>query len=172
MEGNRGETNLAMNATAKLTELMDSMEMESEDWVYRYDRQSGKLAMVERSVYDAVEAAEDDELDDSDEFVVVAQAMVEDSGERFIELPDKFEFHEYHQMERFIRRVEDQRIADDLWRAIKGKGAFRYFKDTAARHELLDAWYRFREEAAKAFVICWAEEHEVPYEDDTALRLK
>ncbi|MBK8475769.1 MAG: hypothetical protein IPL39_05505 [Opitutaceae bacterium] len=161
-----------MKATAKLTELMDSMEMQSEDWLYRYDRKTGKVAMVERSTYHAIEAQEDEDLDESDEEVVLARAMVEDAKGRFIDLPDKFDFHEYHQMERFIRTVEDAAVADELWRAIKGKGAFRYFKDVAARHGLLDAWYRFLDEAAKAFVIRWAEFNEVPFEDDTAGRRK
>lgn len=159
-----------MNATAKLTELMDSMEMQSEDWLYRYDRKTGKVAMVEQSTYHAIDAQEDEDLDESDEEVVLARAMVEDAKGRFIDPPDKFEFHEYHQMERFIGTVEETSVADELWRAIKGKGAFRYFKDVAERHDLLDAWYRFRDEAAKAFVIRWAEFNEVPYEDDTAKR--
>ncbi len=159
-----------MTATTKLTELMDSMEMQSEEWIYRYDRQTGHVAMVERSTYSAIEEGDDDGLDPADEEVVLARAMVEDNGERFLELPDKFDFHEYRQMERFIGTLEDARVAEDLWRAIKGKGAFRFFRDTAARHGVLDAWYRFRDERAKQFVIGWAEAHEVPYEDDTTRR--
>lgn len=160
-----------MNATAKLTELMDSLEMQSEEWIYRYDRQTGKVEMVERSTYSAIEEGDEDGLDPADEEVVLARAMVEDDGGRFIAPPDAFEFHEYRQMERFIGTVENESVADELWRAIKGKGAFRYFKDIAARHDLLDAWYRFRDEQAKQFVIDWAEFNQVPFEDDTAKRI-
>jgi hypothetical protein len=144
--------------------------MQSEEWLYRYDRRTGQVAMVERSVYDEVEAKTDEEPDLDEESVALARAILEDKGGRFVDLPDKFEFHEYHQMERFIGTVEEPRVAEDFWRAIKGKGAFRYFKDTAARHGLLDAWYRFRDEAAKAFVVDWAEANEVPFADDTAAR--
>lgn len=161
-----------MNATAKLTELMDSLEMQSEEWIYRYDRRTGKVAMVESSVVGKVEDAQDSELDLTDEDVALARAIVVNEGTRFIELPDKFDFHEYRQMERFIGTVENESVADELWRAIKGKGAFRCFKDTAARHGVLDAWYRFRDERAKDFVIRWAEFNQVPYEDDTAKRRK
>lgn len=161
-----------MNATAKLTELMDSLEMQSEEWIYRYDRRTGKVAMVESSVVGKVEDAQDSELDLTDEDVALARAIVVNEGARFIELPDKFDFHEYRQMERFIGTVENESVADELWRAIKGKGAFRCFKDTAERHGVLDAWYRFRDERAKDFVIRWAEFNQVPYEDDTAKRRK
>lgn len=126
--GNRAGTEPAMNAAAKLSELMDSMEVQSEEWIYRYDRTTGQVAMVERSTCDAIDAGDDGDLDETDEEVALARAMVEDSGERFIDLPDKFDFHEYRQLERFIGAVEDSRVADELWRAIKGKGAFRYFK--------------------------------------------
>jgi len=40
----------------------------------------------------------------------------------------------------------------------------------ADRLDLLDDWYHFRDEAAKAFVIAWAEFNEAPFEDDTARR--
>jgi hypothetical protein len=97
----------------------------------------------------------------------IARAIVEDSGERFVDAPDKFDFHEYGQMERFIGTVEDDAAENELFRAIKGKGAFRYFKDTASRLGLLERWYQYREEALKKFVIVWAEMNKVPCQDDT-----
>ena len=54
-----------------------------------------------------------------------------------------------------------------MWRAIKGKGAFRYFKDTARRLGLLDQWYQYRDAAVKEYVLAWAEANEVTVEDDT-----
>jgi hypothetical protein len=53
-----------------------------------------------------------------------------------------------------------------LRQAIRGKGAFRYFKDTVHRLNLLDAWYAYRDKTMKEFVIAWAEEHQVPYAED------
>jgi hypothetical protein len=83
--------------------------------------------------------------------VEIARAMCEDSGERFIEGPSKFEFHEYRHLEKFIGSLSD---AD-------------YFKDTLHRLGLQDQWYRYRDEPMKAFVIAWAQQNHVPYEDET-----
>jgi hypothetical protein len=69
-------------------------------------------------------------------------------------------------MEHFIGTVEDSQAAEQLWRAIKGKGAFRYFKDTAHRLGLLDRWFQYRAEAMKQFVINWAEANNVPVSRD------
>jgi len=73
-------------------------------------------------------------------------------------------------MERFIGTVENAQAAEELWRAIKGKGAFRYFKDYARRLGLLDQRYRYREAAVKEHVIAWAEANRVTVEDDTQQR--
>lgn len=101
----------------------------------------------------------------------IARAVCDDNGERFIDAPDKFDFHEYHHVECFIETLEDREAADGFWRAIKGRGAFRYFKDTADRLGLLDRWFRYRDEAMKEFVISWAEANNVPFEDDMAGRV-
>jgi len=69
-------------------------------------------------------------------------------------------------MERFIGTVKDAEAAEQLWRAIKGKGAFRYFKDTASRLGLLERWFQYRADALKEFVVEWAEAHNIAYEDD------
>src|SRR5438067_13934776 len=96
--------------------------------------------------------------------------MLGDAGGRVMPLPNKFDFHECRQMGRFSRTVENAEIAEQLWRAIKGKGAFRYFRDTASRLGLLERWYQYRDDAMKEFVIEWAEAHNVPYENDIKAR--
>src|SRR5436853_636611 len=83
---------------------------------------------------------------------------------------NRVDLQEYRHMERFIRTEENAEIAEQLWRAIKGKGAFRYFKDTASRLGLLERWYQYRDDAMKEFVIEWAEAHNVPYENDIKAR--
>lgn len=151
-----------------LSELIDALEFESSEYITKLDLQTGRLVMVEEITMRAVEEGDEESLSDmgDSEELKIAQAIVADAGERFLEPPDKFEFHEYHHMERFIRTVDDNDAAEQLWRAIKGKGAFRYFKDTAHRLGLLDDWYQYREDAMKEFVTEWAEANKVQVVDD------
>lgn len=157
-----------------LSELTDALEFDSPEHLTRVDLQNGRVVSVDRSVLSAVEEGEEDSLgalpDWQKEEVALARAMAEDSGERFVAAPDKFDFHEYRHMERFIGTVEEDNVASQLWRAIKGKGAFRSFKDTAHRLGLLERWYRYREEAMRKFVAAWAEANNVPIVDDTQNR--
>ena len=101
-----------------------------------------------------------------EEELEAAQEIVKDKSGRFIPAPDPFDFDEYHYMSRFIHTLQNRQAAEDLARAIKGRGAFRNFKDTLGRLGLLEQWYKYREDAVKEFVIAWAEANKVPYEDD------
>ena len=159
-----------MNATASLSDLMDTLEFESSEHVTRYDRQTGRIVMVEESVLRNIEESDEEALAGLSEWqneeVEIARAIVADTGDRFIDPPDRFEFHEYRQMERFIGSLRNEAASEELWRAIKGKGAFRYFKDTLHRLGLQDQWYRYRQMAMKEFVIDWADANKVSYTDD------
>ena len=154
----------------KLSELIEAFEFDSDEYATRVDLQNGVVVRLAQSLLSAVEEGDEDALDGSADWekeeVESARAIVKDSGERFVGAPDKFDFNEYRQMERFIVTVENAEAVEQLWRAIKGKGAFRYFKDTASRLGLLDEWYRFRDDAMREFVVAWAGAKNVPYEDD------
>jgi hypothetical protein len=156
----------------KLSVLIEALEFGSDDSDYdvRIDLKDGCVVCVDRSVLAALEEGDEESLKDLPEWqkheVELARSMLGDSGERFVHGPSKFDFHEYRQMERFIQTVENADAAEQLWRAIKGKGAFRYFKDTAARLGLVDRWYRYLEDAKKEFVIDWAKAEEIAYKDD------
>jgi hypothetical protein len=156
----------------KLSELIDALQFDSPEHVSRVDLQNGCVVMVERTVLGAAEEGDEESLGNVPDWqkdeVEIARAMVADSGERFVDAPDKFDFHEYREMERFIGTVTDAGAAEQLWRAIKGKGAFRYFKDTAHRLNLLQEWYHYRDNAMKEFVRDWAEARQIAILDDTA----
>lgn len=161
-----------MNPSAKFSDLIEALEFDSPMHIMYFDRQTGRVVSVDRDVMNGVEEGDEEKLrglpDWQKDEVEIARAVCDDNGERFIDAPDKFDFHEYHHMECFIETLEDKEAADGLWRAIKGKGAFRRFKDTADGLGLLDRWFRYRDEAKKEVVIAWAEANNVPFEDDLA----
>lgn len=68
--------------------------------------------------------------------------------DRWVELTSLGSRAAWQDMAEFTERVEDAELADRLDRAIRGKGAFRSFKDVLAAHDpaQLRAWFRFAEE--------------------------
>lgn len=159
-----------MNPTAKLTDLANALEFDSPEYTHYFDRDTGRIVTLEESILRAVENGEDEKLVDladwQQEQVETAKAIVDADIGRFIHPPDKTEFREYSHMQRFIGSLDDAEAAEQLSRAIQGRGAFRYFKDTLYRLGIQDQWYRYRDEAIKRFVVRWAESNDVPYEDD------
>jgi len=151
---------------------MEALEFDIPTHITLFDRQTGCVVSVDRDVMNGVEEGDEERLNGLPDWqkdeVEIARAVCDDNGERFIDAPSKFDFHEYRNMESFIETLEDKETADGLWRAIKGGGAFRHFKDTADRLGLLDRWFRYRDEAMKEFVIAWAEARNVPFENDLA----
>ena len=62
-------------------------------------------------------------------------------------------------------------ISDALYSAIKGKGAFRRFKDSIIRVDIEDNWYKYREEAIKQVAIYWCQLNQIDFKDkQNALR--
>jgi hypothetical protein len=65
-------------------------------------------------------------------------------------------------MEAFIETVSDPRLQDKLRDAIRGRGAFRRFKDVLAGHEAEQAkWYAFRDQRLLERVQEWLEDEGV-----------
>src|SRR4051794_39510062 len=124
-----------MNAKAKLTELIDHLAgMESEDYTFYFDQQSGEVIMVDKSLLDTLEGGDEEEIKQLEQFaekadLEIAREILEGDSDRFIRPPDPFDFHEYRHMERFIGTLNEADAHEQLWRALKGKGAFRSFKD-------------------------------------------
>ena len=156
----------------KLSDLIEALEFDSDERVTKVDLQEACVVTVDLSILSAVEESDEASLGELPVWqqpeLEIARAIAEDSGERFVAAPNKFDFPEYRQMERFIGRVADAEASEALWRAIKGKGAFRYFKDTANRLGLLEEWCHYRNEAMKTYARDWAEAKHIPIVDDTA----
>ncbi len=140
-----------------------------EEWYAGFDRETGKVVTIDDETMRVASDAEDqglkiEEMDTDSEIIAqmlpLAWAIVSDlKNKRFIELPSKWNFHEYRRMEEFIETLPAGRAQERLWSAISRKGAFRRFKDEAHRLDVIDAWYDFRQTAMRRLLRDWAENH-------------
>lgn len=73
----------------------------------------------------------------------------------------------YRDMEDFIAVVPDQRMAEQLGRAIVGRGAFRRFKDALFdAPELREHWFRFHHARARRRALDWLESEDLISSED------
>ena len=90
-------------------------------------------------------------------------AAIEDMPERFLRFPSKYEIHQYRIMEDFIDRLSPGKAQEKLVYAIRGKGAFRRFKQSVRYHGLEQRWYNYLAEAYRELAIRWCAEEGLEY---------
>jgi hypothetical protein len=93
------------------------------------------------------------------EVVLEIDAIENDSAERYRSVDAVEPWQGYHDMEEFIGGLEDESLQERLWSAIRGRGAFRRFKDVVGESDdLLDDWYAFSNARERERVMGWLEE--------------
>ncbi len=124
----------------------------------------GEVYIVSHEELSAAEEGDtiEDFADWQQQNIRIAQQII--SGDNYIELPSKFDVHEYAIMEEFCYSIDDSKISDALQIAIQGKGAFGRFKDACHRFGIIDQWYSYKTDALKEIAIVWCEENNLEYE--------
>ncbi len=118
---------------------------------------------------DDLEAAEGDgaleEYDDWQRGVIkLARQILADTSDRFVNLPSSYEINEYAIMEAFCYSVEQQAISDRLLDAIRGRVAFRRFKERIHECGIANDWHHFRDTALEEIAKEWCEENQIAYQ--------
>jgi hypothetical protein len=154
-----------------LAEIVDGMETQSEMAQGYYDCDTGEVVFVSEDIggfgdfedeEDMDEASDDEAPDWEREQRDLARAVDEDQEGRFIELPTRFDIHEWDIMRRFAESVEDDAVSARLRGAIHGRGAFRHFKDVLQEAGIEDQWYAYRDRALIEIARDWAEANNIP----------
>ena len=96
-----------------------------------------------------------------------ADAVEGGLGTRFLPVPGADSRAGYEDMEAFIETVASLRPQERLWGAIRGRGAFRRFKDVLGRQPAeLERWFAFRDGRVRQRALAWlAEEGIEPVEE-------
>jgi len=151
-----------MSKVISLSEIISALEAASDECSSYLDPETGEIILVteeERAL------TEDQCWDEAPawqlEMMPKIRAALE--GDRWLELPDRFDIHEWSIMERFSRAQNIEGIRSELLSAIHGAGAFRIFRSAIRRLGLEQSWYQFRDEALAEIARNWLEEHKLKY---------
>jgi uncharacterized protein UPF0158 len=152
-----------MAAIVSLRDVIDEMEMMSDEATSYINRKTGELITVTNEMFSLAE--DPDEAADAPEWQKDLLPKVREvaASEDFIALPGKFEIHEWSIMERFARSFADTAVSDELAAAVHGRGAFHRFKDAVHRLGIADDWYRFRDTALEEIAIEFLEAHGIAF---------
>jgi hypothetical protein len=146
-----------MTVPVKLKDIIEGLEFQADECFSYLNTATGEVVSV---TTEELRAAEEEEpLEDFPEWqhdaIRIARDIVE--TDHYLPLPDRFEINEYHIMERFCLSVDDDDLRDDLCDAIRGRGAFRRFKDRIQPYGIAEEWYRYRDAALREIAVAWCE---------------
>ena len=138
--------------TIPLKQVIQAIEEANEAFTRFWDAKTGK------TVYLA-----DPLMTDMTEEDKALAAEMENTPERFLRFPTKYEIHQYRIIEDFIAQLSPGKAQEELAYAIRGKGAFRRFKQSVRYHGLEQRWYDYLAEAYRELAIRWCAEEGLEY---------
>ena len=135
----------------KLQTVINAIEQASEAYLTYYDLKAKETVYLP----DAWGTGETDEE---------LAARIEQEPERFLPFPTKYENHEYSIMESFVDYLPPGKIKSELSGAIRGKGAFRRFKQSIRFHGIDQLWYDYQANAYRDLAERWCRDNGLDYE--------
>ncbi|KAB8125834.1 hypothetical protein F9U64_21510 [Gracilibacillus oryzae] len=155
-----------MNTKVKIDEILVAMDMQSYDNINLLHINTGNVVHVLREFLTMAEDGEsiDDLYDWQQEQMELAYDIIE-NDDNYLDLPTEFEIHEYSMMEDFCFTIENPAFQNKLLHTIRGKGAFRRFKDKINELDIEQDWYAYRDECYKQIAREFCEKNNLEYED-------
>lgn len=157
-----------MGIPVLLQNVVDEMDSQNDLITAFINKKTGELTILTEDDYYALR-----HLDDGgsvEELPPWQQEMIPklretDESDDFIPLPSQYEIHEYRIMENFIYSLDDGPVKDDLFDAIRGRGAFRMFKDKIFHHGVREDWFAFKNRALKNIASDFLDSEGIPWGD-------
>lgn len=152
-----------MPTTVSLRSIAKELETLPDEGHLYLNRETGELQMILRE--EASLAEEETDLDKvrewQRELVVKAREVFE--SDDWLQLPTKFDIHEWEIMDKFALSVKNENLQNQLRNTIRKTGAFRRFKATVHRYDLQDQWYAFKTAAVERITARWLDAHGIAY---------
>jgi len=151
-----------MAVVIALCDIVDAIETQGNEGEAYLDPDSGEIVLISEDERVLVEQGHS--LDDLPQWQreLIPKVRHALDSDRFLALPDRFEVHEWAIMERFSLE-QNEPVRQVLLASIHGSGAFRHFRGAVERLDLLQDWYRYRDEAIQQIARDWLEEHKLAY---------
>lgn len=130
-----------------LSEVIDALGFTNNEIEYYYNPDTEEIFMSNIGDFEDLNEDELDEL-----------------FEKSIMLPTRYDINEYEMMEDFTETIDDTRLQNQLYISLNGNGAFRRFKDTCINFDIINDWYKFRDERYKEIAIDWCKENNIEFE--------
>ncbi len=155
--GVRGDSDMAV--VVSLVEMINEMAEVVDNHTAFLNRRTGEVLTMndqQRALLENSQPVHD--LSDGQH--AVREAM--ECGD-LLELPSKFEHHEFSIVERFCESIKEPRYRKKLLKAIHGKRAFRQFQKVMGKLGIQERWIGFRNRELEELAVAWLEQNDIEY---------
>ena len=124
------------------------------------DTHTGQTIPVCSEVYQAVENDDAEAIKNLSEWqkdgLEEAKQIINDTTDRYLEIPEMASYESYEQMRRFVDNLEDEQLREKLHIALEGPGAFQRFKNVLGYHTDQRAlWFKYKDKRMKKEIRDW-----------------
>lgn len=152
-----------MNVQVKLADIVDGLESASEENIALLNRTTGEVVyLLHHFLSDAEDEKPYDELPDWQQEQMVLANDVLNHEANYASLPSQFDINEYEMMKEFSYMQSDK-VQNQLLQEIRGKGAFRRFKDKIYELNMEDRWYGYRDKSYEKIAIAFCQRYKMKY---------
>ena len=151
-----------LTAKADLQRIIEGIDFQfGDETTAFFDRKTGDVLLITGEDRDAAERGEplDGYQDWQQEMIQTAKEIINDSDGRYLALPSQRDFNEYEVMERFCALLDNEEQSEELQYALRGRGAFRRFKDKVQQLGVREDWFRFRDGELLEFAAEWLQDN-------------
>ncbi|WP_066187900.1 MULTISPECIES: UPF0158 family protein [Gracilibacillus] len=135
----------------KLDVVIETIELASDEMDCYYNRETGEFILY--GGYALSRAEQEDFLEE----------LEADEEDKYVKFPTQFEIDDYDIMENFIWAMPEGDAQNKLASAIRGRGAFRRFKDEVQYLGWEQQWFDYRDKEYRQIAINWCEENDIEY---------
>jgi hypothetical protein len=146
-----------------LQDVVTEMDLPNDEWTAYLNPNTAEFVTITEEAQRLVDGEVDPE--DLPDWQVESLPKIREvlESDEFLPLPGKFEIHEYRIMERFTLGLDDSGARHDLLQAIRGRGAFRRFKEVIHERGIAEDWYSYRQRALEDIAAEWLEANGIAY---------
>ncbi len=154
----------------KLKKIAECFETLMDEMCYFLNVETGEIVIFESRFMEIVESvgpdSDDSKYRDWEQNTIKQVEEIFKHPDNYEELPSKYYFHEYKIIEDFCYQIEDEELRNLFLRTIKGRGAFRRFKDLAFEKGVIQNWYDYKTGVYYQYAKEWCEENKIEYIED------
>ncbi len=131
----------------KLSDVIESLEKVDRDTEYYFNLETEEIFSSNIGDYSDLNEDELDEL-----------------FGKSIMLPTQYDINGYSMMEDFVETIDDIKLQNQLHIVLNGNGAFRRFKETCINFDIINDWFKFRDNKYKEIAIDWCQKNNIKFE--------